>query len=325
VLTIGAWLLLSSVFALVAAWGGVTPGLAVGSVVGLGLAGTVGARRVPPPADLRMGLRGFAPGLLGTLLLMLPAAVLVSEVDNWIARGLERPALLAESATGGAEATEETATTDAPGEKSAADPGLAAVEVDAGVDPTDAAGAAAGEAGTEGDPRPSLPTDWLSTAEWVLFAVALRPVLEEFFFRGVVQQGVVAHLGVARGLLLTTVLFAALRASLGLGDAYAFATLGIQALLVGLLLGLVRLASGSILPGILLQGGLAATGVGGLLLAESLPIPGFNAEGDHTPLGVLIPCGLCVAAGVVMAVRAAGRREPVAPPVPVVPVAGSED
>ena len=49
------------------------------------------------------------------------------------------------------------------------------------------------------------------------------------------------------------------------------------------------------------------------MLAEEIPIAGFNAEGDHTPPGILLLCGLCVAGGVVLAARAAGRREPLPP------------
>ena len=60
-LTLGAWALLSSVAALVVASGGMTLALALGSAAGFGFAGTMGARRGPPPADLRRGRRVCAP------------------------------------------------------------------------------------------------------------------------------------------------------------------------------------------------------------------------------------------------------------------------
>ena len=143
--------------------------------------------------------------------------------------------------------------------------------------------------------------DALATLEWVLFAVLLRPVLEEFFFRGVVQQGVVAALGPARGVLLTALLFSFVRTSVFGADAYHAVSLGAQALLTGLLLGFVRLRSGSILSCVLLQTVLS------LVLREPLQIPGFNAEGAHTPLGWLLPAVLSVGLGITLLARAAQR------------------
>ena len=145
----------------------------------------------------------------------------------------------------------------------------------------------------------------LAAFELVLFAVLLRPVLEEFFFRGVVQQGVVAALGPGRGVALTAVLFGLVRASFGVGDEYRALTLGAQALFDGLLLGALRLASGSILPSILLQ--MLAGGVGLFAVAakEWLPIAGFNAGGDHTPPVWLLPAALSVALGLTLLARSA--------------------
>ena len=148
--------------------------------------------------------------------------------------------------------------------------------------------------------------DSLATLEWVLFAVLLRPVLEEFFFRGVIQQGVVAALGPARGVLLTALLFALVRTSLFGADAYHAVSFGVQALAAGLLLGFVRLSSGSILACVLLQTALEGAGVLSLVLREPLPIPGFNAEGAHTPLAWLVPAALSVGLGI----RLLGRETP---------------
>ena len=153
----------------------------------------------------------------------------------------------------------------------------------------------------------SLGADGLGALELVLFAVLLRPVLEEFFFRGVLQQGVVAALGPGRGLALVAVLFALVRASFGIGDAYRATTLGAQALVEGLLLGGLRLASGSILPGVGLAMAMGALGFAALAAKERFPIPGFTGEG-HTPLVWLAPAALSVGLALALLVRTARSR-----------------
>jgi membrane protease YdiL (CAAX protease family) len=230
---------------------GGTLGLALGSALGLGGAGTLAARALPKPAERRIGLRGFAPRLLLPMLLLLPSVLLASELDNWIARIFP-----------------------------AAEPAEAASE----------------------------PALGLAALELVLFAVLLRPVLEEFFFRGVIQQGVVAALGPGRGVALSALLFSLVRASFGLFDPYRALSLGAQAFAEGLLLGGLRLASGSILPGVLLQMLTAAAGFAALAGREALPIPGFNTGSGHTPLGWLAPAALSVALGVLLLVRSARPR-----------------
>ncbi len=226
-------------------------GLALGLLLGFGGAGTLAARSVPPPADRRIGLAGFAPHLLLPLALLTPVVLLLSELDNGVATLLF-----------------------------------------------------AGQKPSAGELAPGA----LDTLEWVLFAVLLRPVLEEFFFRGVVQQGVVAALGPGRGVLYTAALFALVRASLFAGDAYHATSFGAQALWLGALLGFVRLASGSILPGALLSMAVEAAGVLSLQLRDALAIPGFNAAGAHTPIAWLLPAALSVGAGIALLARHA--RDP---------------
>ena len=241
-----AWSVMVLVTVLATPATGGTLGLALGTALGLGGAGTLAARAISAPAERRIGLCGFAPRVLLPMLLLVPSVLLASELDNWIARLLP------------------------------------------GADPA-----------AQGEPAP----DGLATLELVLFSVLLRPVLEEFFFRGVVQQGVVAALGPGRGVVLAALLFALVRASFGLGDAYRVLTLGAQALCDGLLLGGLRLASGSILPGIALQMLAGAVGFGALAAKEWLPIPGFNGGGDHTPVAWLAPAALSVAAGLALLLR----------------------
>jgi membrane protease YdiL (CAAX protease family) len=243
VLTAFAWSVLALVTALATPPAGGTLGLALGMLLGFGGAGTLAARVMPPPADARIGLRGFAPRLLLPLALLLPVVLLLSELDNQVTAHLF------------------------------------------------------------GGTKPALPERQMSpldTLEWVLFGVLLRPVLEEFFFRGVVQQGVVSALGAGGGVLLTAALFALVRASPFAGEAYYAATFGFQAFALGVLLGFVRLATGSLLASIFVLCGVEALGVLAPALDDALAIPGFNAAGAHTPLEWLTSATLAVAAGVAL-------------------------
>lgn len=145
-----------------------------------------------------------------------------------------------------------------------------------------------------------------------IFSVGIRPVVEEFFFRGVVLQGAVSRLGVGSGLLFTTALFALVRASFGVDfsslAAYHVATLGAAAFMEGWLLGVLRLASGSLLAPMLLAALSTGAGLMAQLGKEIVPIPGFNAPGAHTPLVWLVPCAGCVALGLYWARRERLRR-----------------
>ena len=86
-----AWLILWLIFAWVAPAGGAVLGLALGLCVGLGGVGTVVARAVPAPAELRIGLCAFAPKLLLLVGMLSPVVLLSSELDNLIADWLPRP------------------------------------------------------------------------------------------------------------------------------------------------------------------------------------------------------------------------------------------
>jgi membrane protease YdiL (CAAX protease family) len=236
-----AWGVMVLVTVLATPSAGGTLGIALGTVLGLGGAGTLGARAIPAPAEQHIGLTGFPMRLLFPVLLLAPYVLLLSELDNWIAALFPPP------------------------------------------DPE-----------TDTD----FPLVGLAAVELVLFLVLLRPVLEEFFFRGVVQQGVVAVLGTRRGILLTAFLFAAVRASFGLGDTQRALTLAAQGFCEGLLLSGLRLASGSILPGVVLA--MLSAGLGLLALAtkDAFVIPGFNDASAHTPFSWLLPAALSVAAGI---------------------------
>ena len=254
VLTLLAW------FTVVLGWAlledaGPSLGLAVGLCLGFGGVGTLAARAVPAPADVRLGLRGFAPRFALPVLLLVPAILLASEIDNWV-RPLfpSNPALEAAAA-------------------SAEEQRFAALEA-------------------------------------VITLVLLRPVLEEFFFRGVVQQGVVAHLGFPAGLLQT-----ALLSGLASGGLMLFAgpdraaSAAAQAVFVGLLLGALRQGSGSLLAPILAAVLMQSAGVAAVAAAERYPIQGFTGPpGEHTPLWMLAACAAPVALGCFLALRGRGAE-----------------
>ena len=191
---------------------------------------------------------GALPQLL-PILLMAPAILLASELDNWI------PALL----------------------PPLQDPAVEAV-------PQDAA------------------TAQLATLEAVITMILLRPVLEEFFFRGVIQQGLVAHLGAVGGVAQT-----ALLSGVAAGGLYLFlapnvaASAGAQAAFLALLYGILRFASGSLLASIT-----AAVGYGlvSLVMLQLVQIPGFNAgEDTHTPVPLVLGCAASVLLGIWLALR----------------------
>jgi membrane protease YdiL (CAAX protease family) len=237
--------------------------LAIGLCLGFGGVGTMAARSVPPPSDLRLGLHGFPVRFVVPILLMAPAIVLASEIDNWM------PALLPPLPPdpGGAEA--------------AANPEIAQLE----------------------------------TLEAVITLVLLRPVLDEFFFRGVIQQGLVAHLGALGGVLQT-----ALLSGVAAGGIYLVlapnlaASAAAQAAFMALLYGVLRYASGSLLTSIFASIGYGLLGLAATQLVE---IPGFTTGRDvHTPLWILLASAVPVVAGVALALRwrAPAETIPSAPP-----------
>ncbi|NNF39469.1 MAG: CPBP family intramembrane metalloprotease, partial [Gemmatimonadetes bacterium] len=132
----------------------------------------------------------------------------------------------------------------------------------------------------------------------------LRPVVEEFFFRGVILQGLVERHHVAVAVLATALLSSLSEAGLNapLGTTLAISAL-VQGLFMGAVLGWVRLATGSLLAAIGLQ--IATRGVGGLAVwaGDLAPVAGFNAPGDHTPVAILVPAAAAVVTGLVWLTR----------------------
>ncbi|MDG2332806.1 MAG: CPBP family intramembrane metalloprotease [Myxococcota bacterium] len=134
-------------------------------------------------------------------------------------------------------------------------------------------------------------------AETTTVALGIVPIVEGFFFFGVILQGLVDRLGRLRGLFLTAVLYSLVHfpASGAPGDTLVPLTTWLT---LGALMGLARLASGSILPPILLATAFSAIHLAADLGRDSLPIPGFNAPGAHTSGTILIVALISVTLGV---------------------------
>ena len=167
----------------------------------------------------------------------------------------------------------------------------------------------------------SLGKPEFAAPEEIVFAVFLLPVLEEFFFRGVLLQGCVSALGRWRAIALVAALQIVLVPSLLLIQVFGAAaplapitSQGARTLVLGVLLGLLRLATSSLWPGVALSGVIAALSFAAGAFPDRVGIPGFNAPGDTTPLAIMLPAVLSVALGVWLLVNQL-EREPELPPI----------
>jgi membrane protease YdiL (CAAX protease family) len=155
---------------------------------------------------------------------------------------------------------------------------------------------------------------FLTTLETFLVAVGIAPVVEEWLFRGVIQQGLIAHLSRVRGVMLTAALFAIVHLGPSPSGPSALSPF-ISSFALGLVLGAVRLATGSLLACILVSAGVSAAGLAAISLADTIPIPGFNAPGAHTSIEILAPALFAVAWSLSLVLRGA-RDAPAEIPLP---------
>ena len=81
--------------------------------------------------------------------------------------------------------------------------------------------------------------------------VGISPIVEEFLFRGVIQQGLVQRLGLIRGVTMVALLWTLLRPA-PIAGFTRFVAAAIASFALGWALGIVRIASRSILGSILL-------------------------------------------------------------------------
>ena len=162
----------------------------------------------------------------------------------------------------------------------------------------------------------------LAISQAAIFRIGIEPVVTEFLFRGVIQQGLIAYLGRFTGVLITAALSVDLSA--------AFAANGtpisglVLSLLMGLALGYLRIGTGSLLAPILVRATWNGMGLFGVVYAEEFPIPGFNTFGDHTHPILLAACSACIVWASIELVRAQ-RVPPVVLPIEEEPEPEEDD
>jgi membrane protease YdiL (CAAX protease family) len=127
--------------------------------------------------------------------------------------------------------------------------------------------------------------------ELVLVGVAVFPLIYEIFYRGLVQPAFVERFGAARGVCIT----AALEASSSLGNPLLLWTWPVVAAR-GLVLGILRQSSGSLLPSLALSALMGA--VEAAARYELFGIAGFDdSAAPHTPAIWLAAASLPTAGG----------------------------
>ncbi len=157
----------------------------------------------------------------------------------------------------------------------------------------------------------------MTTLETFIVIVGIAPVVEEWLFRGLVLQGLVGHLSRGRAVALTAALFAIVHLGPAPASPASLSPL-VSSFALGLVLGALRLASGSVLAPILLSAGISAVGLTAVEAAEAFPIAGFNAPGAHTPMSVFLPSLFAVCWSLTLVVRDASQK-PLVPPAPDAP------
>jgi hypothetical protein len=294
----------------------------LGTALGIGGVATLAARRVAEPQAARIGLAPLPWRAWPMILCLVPAVLVASELDNF---AYELPPKTETSAQTQAPAAETRAGDQDKDEPDTAD-GAAAAKVEesaaTAVPETESVGTGDEKAGDTGEPgnaaaeaeaKPESPTagddasepaepikplidpdDPFSLMEALIVVVGIAPVIHEFLFRGVLQQGLVAQLGLMRGVTLASLLWTMLRPP-GATSPARFAGAFIAWFALGWLLGMVRASTGSILGSILLASLWAAVGLASLALQGRVDLPGMNVDGTHLPVVVTLASILLVA------------------------------
>lgn len=263
----------------------------IGTALGIGGVATLAARRVAEPQAARIGLAPLPWRAWPLILCLVPAVLIASELDNfaydWSPQTEAQdgapptaPAAPPEAATN-TEETDETATDTTQTSETTG---------------TTAIAEAVAEAAANAEPPAPIidPNDPFSLMEAFIVVVGIAPVIHEFLFRGVLQQGLVAQLGLMRGVTLAALLWTMLRPP-GATSLPRFAAAFVAWFALGWLLGMVRVASGSILGSILLASLWASVGFASLALQDRIDLPGMNVDGTHLPAAVTVASVVLVA------------------------------
>ncbi|MBW2282481.1 MAG: CPBP family intramembrane metalloprotease [Deltaproteobacteria bacterium] len=146
----------------------------------------------------------------------------------------------------------------------------------------------------------------LYLVEWAVFLIAVLPVVEEVFFRGLLQPPLVQAWGRTRGVLACAAI-AGIAFSVGLLNYAMFPIVAAR----GLLLGMLRESAGSLLPGLVLNVTFGAVAV--LAMRSFFGIPGFDdSSSAHTPLLWLAPAAISTGAAIGLCRALLRAREQIA-------------
>jgi membrane protease YdiL (CAAX protease family) len=152
----------------------------------------------------------------------------------------------------------------------------------------------------------------LALLKAVFFFGIVMPLVVEWFFRGLIQQGLTERLGRFAGVLLTALLYAVASAGIS-GTRAGWLAITASSLVLGLLLGWLRAATGSLLCPVLLHVGQNLLWLRMVTQARSLPVPACTAPGFHVPPVLLLPALLSVALAAALLLREQRRAAAPAP------------
>lgn len=271
----------ASVFTAIALLGlGEIAAQGIGRTIGFGAVASMAIQRIGPPQGRRLGLRRLEPDAIPLILCLVPAVFLMSELDNYAYDWApDEPNLLERLAPPPAE--EVTPDSVVVGEPTA-------IAESVGVDTEDADDA-------DDEPRPGEgverrlidPDDSWSVLQGLILIAGLVPLIDGFFFFGVLQQGLVRKLGLFQGVFFAG-LFWMLMRDYPVTGATRFVVGTVSLLAMGWILGMVRVATGSVLGPILLSSAWAAIGFVSGAYAGVIEWPGMNVDGTHLPFTLVL-------------------------------------
>jgi len=271
--------LMASFFTTVALFGvGALAAYGVGRAIGVGAVASMAAQRIGEPQAERLGLQRLDLQAIPLILCLIPAVLLASELDNfaydWAGDepGMAAPFQSERESTLGEAATSEER------DRAEAD-GYDPLVPDVPFDPVESE---ATPAEVQAVPQLLDLNDPATRFQAFIVMVGIIPLVDCFLFFGVIQQGLIRRRGLLRGVVITGLFWMLLRDVPIVGMTRFF--VGSAALLgMGTLLGLVRVATGSILGPMLLASAWAAIEFLALATHEQIPLPGLNVEGTHLP------------------------------------------
>lgn len=272
----------ASVFTAIALLGlGEIAAQGIGRAIGFGAVASMAIQRIGPPQGRRLGLRRLESEAIPLILCLVPAVFLMSELDNYAYDWApDEPDLLESLAP---PPTDVPGTADGAGGTDGGDASPSAGAAGGG-----AIDAADGSTATETSERRLIdPDDTWSVLQGLILIAGLVPLIDGFFFFGVLQQGLVRKVGLLPGVFFAG-LFWMLMRDYPVTGATRFVVGTISLLGMGWLLGMVRIATGTVLGPILLSSAWAAIGFLSGAYEGVIEWPGMNVEGTHLPFTLVL-------------------------------------